>query len=266
MTADLHETHSGGVVQVVMPPGAKFGIVPRALLEDDRLNLDTRAVAAWLASQSEGFQVVVAVLRKRMGLGEDRWARIARELEAGGYLTRSCSPAGQSGRWVWHITFNPCPTVPGSTVPGSSGHGGSGHGAAVPGQARDRRRQQKEHQLKEHQSKDNNCTNTQAASPPASPPQSGEGVRAANRVKEILPNGVVVWTDDDIVLYEALLDEFGDDAVAVAAMVLSKTGVEPLPSRVDRYLRKKPANGNVDKPESVTLIPVDGINDVVSYF
>ena len=270
MSTDLHETHSGGVVRVVMPPGERYGIVPRTLLEDEQLGLDTRAVAAWLASQSGGYQIVIAALRRKMGMGEDRWARIARELEDAGYLTRACAPSGTRGRWVWHITFNPHPALPGSTVPGSSGYGGSGHGAAEPGQARDRRQQKKEHQSKDNNSKNNNCT--QSAKPPASPPQSGEGVRAANgkRVREVLSNGVVLWTEDDVDLYENLLVEFGGDAVAAAATVLSTKGTEPLPSRVARYLRNPPKTQSKktawDKPEPVTLIPVDGVNDAVSYF
>ena len=220
MSTDLRETHSGGVVQVVMPPGARFGIVPRALLEDERLGLDTRAVAAWLSSQPEGFQIVVHALRKRMGLGEDRWARIAKELEAEGYLTRSCSPSGRAGRWVWHITFNPCPTVPGSTVPGSSGYGGSGHGAAEPGATKNRGRQQKN-----HQSKDNNGTTTQAAPPP--------GVRAH---KEVLRSGVVVWTDQDRQTESRLLEQYGAAAVAAAATTLQAQGADPLPGRVSKIL------------------------------
>lgn len=135
--------HSGGVVQVVHT--ARYGAVPEALLEDRRLGLDSRAVAAWLAIKASGWQINVAYLRWCLALpgkdelGKDIWQRIATELESAGYLSRT-KQKGQSGLWVWHITFNPVPcgaTVAGATVAGSAGYGGAVHGAPTYGSADD---------------------------------------------------------------------------------------------------------------------------------
>lgn len=114
--------HSGGVLQVVHTE--RYGAVPEALLEDRRLGLDSRAVASWLAIKASGWQINVAYLRSRLALpgkeelGQALWLRIARELESAGYLSRK-KRKGESGLWVWHITFNPVPD--GGTVAGSAG-------------------------------------------------------------------------------------------------------------------------------------------------
>ena len=148
----IQDTHSGGVLSVSMPPGSRYGIVPRALLEDPRLSLDTRAVAAWLATQDVGFQIVIAVLCRKMGLGKERWLRIARELEAGGYLSRSKHPigvdpiTGRKNQWKWENAFTPVPDrSPGVDL---SVVGFPDHGAPVHGQPDHIRIQLEEHNLK----------------------------------------------------------------------------------------------------------------------
>lgn len=118
--ARIVETHSGGVIKIELAAGT-WGRVPHGLLEDSRINLDSRAVAAWLATRPEAWQISVFYLCKSLNLGRDRWRRIAHELEAVGYLTRSCSPTGsvkKEGRnyasvWVWEITFCAVPKIKG---------------------------------------------------------------------------------------------------------------------------------------------------------
>ena len=148
----IQDTHSGGVLSVSMPPGSRYGIVPRALLEDPRLSLDARAVAAWLSTQDAGFQIVIAVLCRKMGLGKERWLRIARELEAGGYLSRHKHPigvdpiTGRKNQWKWESAFTPVPdSSPGVDL---SVVGFPDHGAPVHGQPDHIRIQPEEHNLK----------------------------------------------------------------------------------------------------------------------
>lgn len=129
----IGETHCGGVVQVRHPAG-RWGAVPEAMLEDERLSLDTRGVAAWLATRPPSWQIKVAALRRRLGVGRERWFRIARELERSGYLRRDKYPGGPGGKWVWHIEFSPVSTVVGSADHGVGAVVGSAdHGAAVDG-------------------------------------------------------------------------------------------------------------------------------------
>ena len=103
----ISDNHRGGVVRANLPPGAKFALVPRAVLEDQRLGLAARAVASWLGSHSEGWQIAIPPMRRRLGLSEFRWLSIARELEVAGYLTRARTrPEGARGQWVWDIVFD----------------------------------------------------------------------------------------------------------------------------------------------------------------
>lgn len=128
--------HTGGVVQVRHT--TRYGAVPEALLEDSRLDLDSRAVAAWLAVKQDGWQILVGVLRTRLGrggqaiLGKDRWQRIANELESAGYLTRM-KVNGLGGRWNWHITFTPVPED--CTSGGFPGSGATSNGLPSTGSA-----------------------------------------------------------------------------------------------------------------------------------
>src|ERR1035441_4051479 len=115
----------------------KRGWVPisRALIDDARLQFDTRAVANWLIAKPDGWQIRVGalpyLLQQRAGPGErmgrDRVRRILRELEHAGYLSRARSKKSD-GRWIWRIEFSDTPaflhpdtsTVDGSAVNGSA--------------------------------------------------------------------------------------------------------------------------------------------------
>ena len=128
----IKESHAGGVVRVQAPRGA-WGAMPLALLDDRRLDLDTRAVAAWLATRPDGWQIAIGPMCRALGLGRDRWRRIARELEAAGYLARRVAPTGAGGKMVWTIDFCAAPTMAGFSVAGQPGDG-----VAVAGQGGDK--------------------------------------------------------------------------------------------------------------------------------
>jgi len=123
------------------------------MLEDPALDLDSRAVGAWLSIKPGGWQISVSALRRRLGrvvpqksgetgnvfkiLGKDRWQRIARELEAAGYLVRQLQNGG-AGQWVWNIVFNPTPSRPHDTRAGFPGDGSAGPGSAIAGESGDK--------------------------------------------------------------------------------------------------------------------------------
>lgn len=126
MDSDQFANHTGGVLKVRI--NHRWGAVPEALLEDSRLQLDTRAVAAWLAIKPEGWQISIEALRSRLQqtgqrkLGKERWLRIAAELKSAGYLTQE-RIRGSKGQWIWNITFTPIPTMVGSADHGSAATG-----------------------------------------------------------------------------------------------------------------------------------------------
>lgn len=125
------DSSPGGVIQVAH--AGRWGAVPEALLEDSALSLDARAVAAWLSVKAHGWEIRIAFLRRAVGgpgrpLGKDKWLRIARELEDGGYFSRT-RERGDGGQWVWRIVFTPIPTMV-----GFANHGSPGDGSPVPGE------------------------------------------------------------------------------------------------------------------------------------
>jgi hypothetical protein len=127
----------------------KRGWVPisRALIDDSRLQFDTRAVANWLIAKPDGWQIRVGalpyLLQQRAGPGEhmgrDRVRRILRELERAGYLSRARSKK-PDGRWVWRIEFSETPAPlhgEASTMAGSAVDGPAAGGPPVDGQGVD---------------------------------------------------------------------------------------------------------------------------------
>lgn len=61
--------------------------VPPRMFEDDRLSLDTRGIAGYIATRSDTFQLSVAGLCTLLGIREDKWRRVSGELRDAGYLS-----------------------------------------------------------------------------------------------------------------------------------------------------------------------------------
>ena len=62
-----------------------FGIVPNALLEDKRLSLQARALAAWLVGRADGFEIRIEALKKMLGITDKIWVSVRKELEKVGW-------------------------------------------------------------------------------------------------------------------------------------------------------------------------------------
>ncbi len=111
----LENTPELSVLRIKHP---KRGWVPisRALIDDVRLQFDTRAMASWLIAKPDGWHIrLVALpysLQQRAGpkerVGRDRVRRMLRELESAGYLTRARSKK-PDGRWAWHVELSDAP-------------------------------------------------------------------------------------------------------------------------------------------------------------
>ena len=137
--SSIGDTHQGGIVRVDYGAG-RWGAIPQALADDRRISLEALGVATWMCTRPPGWHIIVAALRRQLGIGRDRWRRIATELEAAGYLSRRRLP-GPGGRIAWEIIFRPVPE-PGAggsgSMDGLSGHGErTMAGLAVDGRAVD---------------------------------------------------------------------------------------------------------------------------------
>lgn len=85
----------------------RFGVVPDSVLEDQTLSLETRAVAAWLAGRSDGFEIRVEAMRTRfLGVSEKRWRSIRKDMEVKGWWRSSKAPTGPRGRFEWTHEFS----------------------------------------------------------------------------------------------------------------------------------------------------------------
>jgi hypothetical protein len=138
-----HDTTPEHAVLRIKPRKRGWVAISRALIDDPRLQFDTRAVATWFRSKPDGWHIRLVslpfLLQQRAGPGErmgrDRVRRILRELEQAGYLVRARSKT-RDGRWTWHIDFDDEPRAPPdghSTIDGSAVGGSPVDGSAVAG-------------------------------------------------------------------------------------------------------------------------------------
>ena len=108
----------------------RWEAIPRTLIEDDRLSLEARWFAIWLASRSDHWEIRAGALpqllkdltRRNGHVGRDTTKRLLRELENSGYLVRTRTRRS-GGRWVWLSSFRAVQgsrTTAGSTIDGTS--------------------------------------------------------------------------------------------------------------------------------------------------
>jgi hypothetical protein len=134
------EEVAGSAILRVDKSAGRWEAVPRQLIEDHRLELDTRALAVWLIARPEGWEIRAGALpqllkNRSKHVGRERVQRMLRELENSGYLTRSCHRTA-GGRWRWHAVFSLIPrrlTVDGLAVNGPAVDGSTVDGSAVNG-------------------------------------------------------------------------------------------------------------------------------------
>lgn len=238
----IADTHAGGVLKVRLPQG-QWGALPMALLEDDRLALDTRAVAAWLAVRPDGWQISVAHMQRALDLKKDRWWRVAGELEQAGYLRRSKAPTGPRGAWVWTIEFCPIPETAqanSSPAPGQepiesatcdSGQSGfTGHGPTKHGHALNKNSRTEEQKEKDQKKK------REHAQPPAAARAAARG--AQRTLSDFL--GIVFYENNDLDLDAISKIKAGFGEEDIAAVVPQARALDPhgraWPSAVLRIL------------------------------
>ena len=114
----------------------RWEAVPVALMNDARLSLETRGLAAWFMTRPSNWRIQAGALSGLLAVGRDKVKRMLRELEVAGYLVRSRSHDAE-GRWVWESTFSPVPAIDVFPVDGQSVDGRATDGLAVDGKGVD---------------------------------------------------------------------------------------------------------------------------------
>lgn len=103
--------------------GRRFGIVPDYILEARDISLQARAVAAWLAGRSDGFQVRIGPMCRMLGLSEARWLTVRKDLQRIGWW-QSYRRQTSSGKIAWCHEFKDTPpaaaTIPQKTMDGQT--------------------------------------------------------------------------------------------------------------------------------------------------
>jgi hypothetical protein len=136
------QTTKQSILRVDLSAG-RWKAIPMALINDERLGLDTRGFAAWLLARSDGWRILASALPRLLTsrvehVGRDKTRRFLRELETAGYLVRTRRRA-PDGRWIWDICFYPTPmskqttsaTMDGLAVDGSAADGSATGGKPV---------------------------------------------------------------------------------------------------------------------------------------
>ncbi|MDP9019091.1 MAG: hypothetical protein M3N19_12325 [Candidatus Eremiobacteraeota bacterium] len=116
----------------------RWEAIPVELINDSRLEWDTRGIANWLIARPAGWEIRITALpnllrNQSMGVGRQRLRRVLRELENAGYLTRSRHRLA-NGRWRWQCAFRPVPrraTIDGLAVGGTPVDGSATGGQPV---------------------------------------------------------------------------------------------------------------------------------------
>jgi len=199
----------------------RWEALPVSLIQDDRLPYDTRGFAIWITCLPDGWEIRVDALRRRAKIGKQRWERMARELDACGYLKRSRTQTDE-GQFEWSIVFNPAPL----TMVCDAADGESTGGIATSGDAADINKtdlkQTELNQMQQH-----------AALPAAAP-----------RKKRRVLHRVTCWDDDDRAAVASIVAAYGESVVVGAAAALRARGSEPLPGRVEKEIEHQLRTAN----------------------
>ena len=95
-----------------------FAVIPNITANDEQLSIDALGMLVFLLSKPNDWQVNVANLRKRFGIGRDRAYAILKELEAAGYVQKSQPKRGASHQFssVEYTVFDTPETAKAETV------------------------------------------------------------------------------------------------------------------------------------------------------
>lgn len=210
-----------------------WGGVPLSLIEDSKLNLDSRAVACWLATRPNGWQILIKHMLNSLSLGRDRWRRIALELENAKYLIRNPSPSGESGRWIWQIIFCPVP-MNDSTADGFAGDGQAITGSAVDGKPGDKNEMEVK-QIEKPKKERGRASVCPAGARPRVPRSGGRGLVIDEKTGLYHEAGNVrdAWAIEQIQKFDP-----GQIAAARKACAMGDDQGRAFPSAVLRHLRR----------------------------
>src|SRR5690349_18569722 len=100
----------GGIIRVAHNKDNPYTLINRTFTDDPALSWEARGLLAYLLCKPDNWEVRSTDLIRRGNAGRLMMRRMLHELEAAGYLVRTCS-RGPGGRWVWVSTVYEAPGV-----------------------------------------------------------------------------------------------------------------------------------------------------------
>lgn len=187
--------------------------IPNLTAHDSRLRLDSLGLLTWLLCHGDHWQVRVRNLiselgarsvRKRGG-GEEWIARMLRDLEVAGYLTRKRERMPR-GTWLWVSIISDVSKIPAaSTIPGSAGHG-SARDISPPEGGSQKRKTSSDLEPAEHNQADDDDQNLINPIPENPKPKQKTKPKTEYRSPEGEPDGMEIETKPYLVTTADLVD------------------------------------------------------------
>lgn len=193
------------------------------IFEDKRLSLDTRAVAGFISTRNDTFDLNVAGLRKLLSIGEEKWRRMNDELTDAGYLKRSAYKDNR-GRFCHELVFSPIPdnSVSKTLPDGSSStnpkkrqkQGTAKPGMPKPRLASPRSTNNLDNQISDHHHQDGGGIDSKEATPPSI------WIKAANYEISVLEQTEPIRKRGALLnsIYERYRSSGGPDAHVISAL------------------------------------------------
>lgn len=201
-----------------------YATIPLDVLLDAGITLADRCVLAYILALAPrpGWVLYVAEIKRTMRLSAGGWQACRRRLEAAGYYRQVKRRTG-GGAWEWDIAVTDTPWDFGDgeepTIPHAMIDGG----------------------VIDHGADDRHIPTHIASSKQQQQGSARAGAAAASHRQQQIIAGVTTWIGDDRDHVATLVQAHGVEAVAQAAEALRRSGRNPLPTVVDRELRRQSA-------------------------
>lgn len=241
----------------------------RLYLKETGLSVDARLTLMYALdlARRPGWTIYVRQIQRALGLGRDRWRRIRKELEAGGYysITRT---RGEGGHWVWtHTVYDSPRTLPPGpgrgtdivlsrnpgevsgqdAMSGSAMDGKPDDGQSSGGQSSDIRLYTSHLVMGCRSSSSGRILEDGLVVSHAGNDRPSAAATEKDKLRRTHPSGVVYWYDVELREIESLVTEHGEDAVSNAVRILVDRGQEPYVSRVSGVLMAQRARVHCER-------------------
>lgn len=113
-----------------------FSAVPDDILTNKNLSLAARGTLSYLVGRPDGWIFYVRQIQSALGITENKWSSIRKELIAEGYYSQK-RLQNELGKWIWVNEVFDEPTIPPKPMDGFTEDGKSMHDESIHGKQKD---------------------------------------------------------------------------------------------------------------------------------